>query len=271
MAKPRLKRVPLPDGRRIFCVNRDEVRRVQAQAEVYFKHGISLNPGDTVFDIGANIGLFSLDAAQKGALVHAFEPIPATFAALQANAVAFAPDALKVYNLALGVQSETVIFTYFPHLSALSTQFPDMARNEGPSAIERVLDDPQLTPRCGWFRNAPKFARKVVVNVLAGFLFSSKNVKCRVEPLSLHLGEFSTAEVALLKIDAEGAEMSVLQGIEKSDWPKISQIVAEVHDENGRLAAMQALLQGHGFKHIFVEEEPEAGEFGIYLLWARRN
>ena len=47
-----------------------------------------MEPGDTVLDIGANIGLFSIWCADRGAKVVAVEPIPLTFAALSANAAA---------------------------------------------------------------------------------------------------------------------------------------------------------------------------------------
>ncbi|RYG69858.1 FkbM family methyltransferase [bacterium] len=271
MKKPRLKRAMLPDGRRVFCIHRDEVRGVRAQAEGYLKHGVEIHTGDLVFDVGANIGLFALEAARKGATVHAFEPMPATFAALEANVAEFAPGQVLTHNRALGEKSEYATFTYFPYLSALSTRFPEAARRDGPVAIERIFDDPQMTPRCGWFRGAPQFVRGGVVNSLAWLLFTSRSVRCRVETLSHQLKRLSVQDIALLKIDVEGAEMSVLQGIASEDWPKIAQVVAEVHDENGRLAAMESLLKSHGFTHVIAEKEPDAGEFGIYLLWAHRN
>lgn len=37
---------------------------------------VQINNGDVVFDCGANIGLFSMVAAAKGAKVYAFEPVP---------------------------------------------------------------------------------------------------------------------------------------------------------------------------------------------------
>jgi FkbM family methyltransferase len=271
MKKPRLKRALLPDGRRVFCIHRDEVRGVRAQAEGYLKHGVEIRPGDVVFDVGANIGLFALEATGKGATVHAFEPMPPTFAALTANAEIFASGKVEVHNLALGEKTESATFTYFPYLSALSTRFPEAARRDGPVAIERVFDDPKIMPRGGWFRRSPRFVRRAVVGSLAKLLFASRSVHCRVETLSQQLQQSSIKEVALLKIDVEGAEMSVLQGVEEGDWPKISQVVAEVHDEHGRLAKMEALLRQRGFNHVVAEKEPEAGEFGIYLLWARRS
>ncbi|MBF6336678.1 FkbM family methyltransferase [Nocardia abscessus] len=54
------------------------------------------------------------------------------------------------------------------------------------------------------------------------------------------------AEVGLLEIDVERAELDVLHGIAEADWPRIRAVVAEVHDRNGRLAQCCELLRGHG-------------------------
>lgn len=44
-----------------------------------------IRPGDTVVDIGANIGGFTILAGRRGARVIAFEPFPANFVALERN------------------------------------------------------------------------------------------------------------------------------------------------------------------------------------------
>lgn len=269
MKLPRLKRAALPDGRRVFYVHRDEVRAVRIQAQGYWQHGLEVAAGDVVIDAGANIGLFALDAAQKGARVHAFEPMPATFAALRANARALGKRRICAHRLALGARAEDAQFAYFPFLSALSTRFPEVARRDARAAIERILDDPQLTPRAGWLRAAPAAPRRVFVDAMARAVFWSRPVRCRVEPLSALLHKWNIERVALLKIDVEGAEMDVLRGIAPNDWPRVAQIVAEVHDTEGRLAAMRALLETQGFA-VTTELEPDAGAFGIHLLWARR-
>ena len=55
--------------------------------EVYLKHGITLDDGAVVFDVGANIGLFTLFANRKcpTAQIYAFEPLPPNFELLRAN------------------------------------------------------------------------------------------------------------------------------------------------------------------------------------------
>jgi FkbM family methyltransferase len=270
MKKPRLKRAQLPDGYQVFCRNRDEVRQVHKQAQGYLAHGIEVGPQDIVFDVGANIGLFALEAAKVGATVHAFEPMPSTFEALHANAEAFGRDQIIAHQLALGARREKATFTYFPLLSVLSTRFPDRIKGQAKLAIEGVFNSAQLTPRAGWFRRAPRPLRRAVIAVFARVLFTSRRVTCSVETLQEQFKELSIARLALLKIDAEGAEMDVLKGLGEEDWPKIAHIVVEVHDESGRLKAMQGLLRNHGFNQIVVEEEPDTGGFGIYLLWASR-
>ncbi|PQV64690.1 methyltransferase, FkbM family [Abditibacterium utsteinense] len=284
MKKPRLKSVVLSDGARVFCVHRDEVRGVRAQAQGYFAHGIEISAGDVVFDVGANIGLFALEAARKGATVHAFEPMPATFAALRANAKRFnlsrsrsnlGSGKIEVQRLALGARCEVATFTYFRFLSALSTRFPMQTAQNARLGVESVFDNPLLTPRAGWFRRAPQGIRRAFLSVFTRILFASSSQTCLVETVSMQLQKMppqkmKSARIDLLKIDVEGAEMEVLQGIEADDWPQIAQVVAEVHDENGRLSAIRELLTRQGFSEIWSEKEPDAGQFEIYLLWARR-
>lgn len=59
-----LTRIPqetdLPNGMRVFCLQKDEVPVLYEQVKEYLKHGIELCQGDTVFDVVSNIGLFSL-------------------------------------------------------------------------------------------------------------------------------------------------------------------------------------------------------------------
>lgn len=47
---------------------------------------------------------------------------------------------------------------------------------------------------------------------------------CNVVPLSLALRHLGIAAVDLLKVDVEGDELAVLQGISADDWPKIRQV-----------------------------------------------
>ncbi len=51
----------------------------------YEQRGFRVRPGERVIDVGANIGVFSLLAARRGAYVDAYEPHPVTFGHLLSN------------------------------------------------------------------------------------------------------------------------------------------------------------------------------------------
>ena len=75
----------LQDGTKVHCILKSEAQVLDHHVEGYFVHGIALKENDVVFDVGANVGVFSLRALQKGKSIQvfAFEPIPDIFACLQ--------------------------------------------------------------------------------------------------------------------------------------------------------------------------------------------
>lgn len=57
------------------------------EADAPFQRSLELaQPGNLVFDVGANVGVWSLLAAKRGARVHAFEPVPALVERLRRHA-----------------------------------------------------------------------------------------------------------------------------------------------------------------------------------------
>ena len=77
-----MRQLTLPDGLSVFSLNADETRFVHREVfgdRCYLQHGIELNDGDCVFDVGANIGLSSLffHRERKGIRIYAIEPSPA--------------------------------------------------------------------------------------------------------------------------------------------------------------------------------------------------
>jgi hypothetical protein len=76
--------------------------------------------------------------------------------------------------------------------------------------------------------------------------------------------------VTLLKIDVERAELDVLAGIDEGDWPKIEQAAIEVHDEEGRGAAIAAALAGRGFR-VALEQDARMRGTSVRMLYATRQ
>ncbi|MBN4002012.1 amino acid adenylation domain-containing protein [Nostoc sp. LPT] len=95
----------LPNGMMIAHLNKTETEFLYQEIfteQSYLQHGITLDEGDCIFDVGANIGLFSLFAAQAcpKVKIYAFEPIPPVFELLRLNAELYNLDA-KVFNIGL--------------------------------------------------------------------------------------------------------------------------------------------------------------------------
>src|SRR5688572_8817359 len=58
------------------------------EVEEYFLLGAAVSPGDTIIDVGANVGAFALRAAQickSDLTILCFEPSPGTFEALRSS------------------------------------------------------------------------------------------------------------------------------------------------------------------------------------------
>ena len=88
---------PLPNKLEVFHQNRNETEFIYHQIfenQLYLKHGISIKPGDCVFDVGANIGLFTLFVYHqvRDATVYSFEPIPSNFEKLRNNVALYGLD-----------------------------------------------------------------------------------------------------------------------------------------------------------------------------------
>ena len=72
--------------------------------------------GDNFFDVGANIGWYSINmaAARRAATVYAFEPLPTTYAHLQTNLGLNATHNVKSFNFGLSDQAGEFTFYYPP-------------------------------------------------------------------------------------------------------------------------------------------------------------
>ena len=93
--------------------------------------------------------------------------------------------------------------------------------------------------------------------------------KCRLRTLSSIIREEGVEVIDFLKIDVQKSELDVLRGIEENDWPKIRQIVVEVHDINDRLGAIHTTLEQRGYE-VAIEQDDHYQNSILYNLFARR-
>lgn len=143
----------------------------------------NINKGDVVFDVGANIGeltlLFSKFAGPKGH-VHAFEPTPKTFEKLKSLLAICGRQNVYLNNMAVTETSGTAMFNTYDEKHASWNTFANRPlKNYGIDIAPAV---------------------SIQVPTISIDKYCIKNSIDRID---------------LLKIDVEGAELSVLKGAQK--------------------------------------------------------
>ena len=63
----------------------------------------------------------------------------------------------------------------------------------------------------------------------------------------------------------------MLKGIDGKDWPKIQQVVVEVHDLDDRVETTTRLLTAAGLRSINVDQPPTLKDTNIFTVFGTRN
>lgn len=93
----------------------------------------------TIFDVGANIGKWSLEAQKHlHGTVYAFEPMPEVYSQLQQN-VSSKP-AIRTFNFALSDKAGTLKFNYYPNQNLFSSIFTHSMGGESKEIIVSCFD-----------------------------------------------------------------------------------------------------------------------------------
>lgn len=261
-----LRRRTLPNGMEIAFQSPSEVGFFYEdvfEKEIYLRHGVTIKDGDCIFDVGANIGFFTLFVHHKckPAAVYAFEPAPPLFRLLSANAERYGPHA-RLFNCGLSNESKTARFTFYPNSSGMSSFYGNKAEEK--EALHSIMLNQ-------WRSGATEMEHVLRhADDLLEERFTSEFFECRLRTLSEIINEQQITRIDLLKIDVQKSELDVLSGIATGDWEKIMQIVLEVHDIDGRLEAIKDLLSRHGF-NVAVEQDEMYHDSILYNLYATRR
>ena len=260
-------RYVLPNGLEIVHLNRYETDYVYKEVfedECYLRHGIRLRDGATVVDIGANIGLFSLFVMSRCANpnIFAFEPAPVVYDLLKANCDAYGSN-VRALNAGVSDKPRTATFTFYEKSSVFSGFHSD--ENEDREAIQTVVRN---------MLNNESVAGESVeeyVNELTADRLRRRTHECRLTSVSDIIQDNQIDKIDLLKIDAEKSELDIIQGIDDRDWPKIDQIVIEIHDRTGEaVKRIEKLLSERGYR-CAVEHEKLLEHSGLFNLYATRG
>lgn len=255
----------LPNALTVAHLNKNETEHLYRQIfedHIYLRHGITYRDGDCIFDVGANIGLFSLFAHEmcQNPRVYAFEPSPYAFEKLRLNAEMYGLN-VQPFEFGLSRENGTANFTTYPRASVMSGFYAD-AKEEG-RLFKTFMINQQ---RSGTLEVASLIedADEIIKE-----RFRSENILRQLRTISGVIREHGIERIDLLKVDVEKSEVDVLEGVEAADWPKIKQVIVEVHNIGGRVAHIADLLRQHGFQ-VTVEQDATLDRTYISHIYAAR-
>ena len=253
----------LPNGMTIFPLNKAEADFQYQEIfehQSYLKHGVRLDPGACVFDVGANVGMFTLFVHRvcPDAVVYAFEPIPPVHELLALNAEVFGVKG-KMFDCGLSDMHGSAEFSYFPNLSILSSRFAEVANER--EVVKRYLENDGVSGPL------PAGLDQAAVEELLNDRLGTRQVVCSLTTISRVIREQQISRIDLLKIDVEKSEELVLGGIDDEHWDAVRQIVIEVHDIDGRLERLRDKLIARGY-NVHSEEDSSLKGTGLHQIYA---
>jgi amino acid adenylation domain-containing protein/FkbM family methyltransferase len=251
----------LPDGSPVAHLNKNETDYIYREIfglQAYLRHGITINDGDCILDAGANIGMFSVFANRlaRDLRMLSFEPNPAAFACLQANAQSYGAG-VRCLPVGLSSENKSAELTFFQGLSLLSGFYAD-------------VDTEREMVKTYVMNQAAEQSENAVAEIddLIDERLQSRVVTAQLRTLSSVIAEEGIERVDLLKINVEKSELDVLKGIAADDWRKIRQLVIEV-DQEANLEPITSLLDEHGYEFV-VEQDPLLRNTALCYVYAIR-
>ena len=259
--KPRYR---LPNGAAVAQLNKNETDYIYEEIfarQAYLRHGINIKDGDYIFDVGANIGLFTLFVHQiaKRPRVYSFEPNPSVFEILSVNARLYGSD-VKTFNCGLSNEAKRAAFKFFPGFSLLSGFYADAETDK------QMVKTFMTNQRDAGIAEMAELVEQA--DELLAERFTPETLDVELRTLSDVIEQESIERIDLLKINVEKSELDVLLGIQERDWQKIRQIVVEV-DVNDNLPAITSLLERHGYEYVVEQDNLLEGTSLCYVYAIR--
>lgn len=177
-----------------------------------------ITPTSVVVDIGANIGIFSIAAAQKaeGGKVYSFEPNKEVLPLLDEN-------------INLNKKRELI----FVHPLAIATK---------------------KEPRELYFEPHNWGGASLLKDELSGKELITLQVQCITMADIFHL--MPGGRIDILKIDCEGAELEILSGLDSAMCKKINILFVEYHEPRTSAEELENILRQLGFTVTHAKDMP---------------
>jgi FkbM family methyltransferase len=238
-----------PDPPQLFARLQEVVRD-----RTYLQHGVSVNEGDVVLDVGANVGVAAAFFATecRAGVVHSFEPVGPIFELLRENLRSF-PGCVP-HDYGLSSERRTGTITYYPKVIEMSGLHADPVADR--ANLRRFLLNMGGTDQ--------------QVDAALDDLFSTEVLPCELRTVSEVLRDEAIERVDLLKLDVEKAELEVLAGIADEDWSRIRQISGELHLDAQHRDQLAGVLRDRGFA-VTVVQDPSMRGTPAHMFYAVRD
>jgi amino acid adenylation domain-containing protein/FkbM family methyltransferase len=252
----------LPDGSPVASLNKNESDSMYNEIFVEqadLRHGIAIQDGDCIVDVGANIGLFTVFASrlERNLRILCLEPDPAAFACLSANTEAWG-TAVQCLPYGLVRERKSAEASFFEALSGSSGPYDDPAA-ERAAAWNHTSNQPLES------RNE-QFAEEIGES---SDIPPGTGTKSAQPPtLSGVIAAEGIKHIDLLRVNVDEGELDLLQELGPDDWSKIRQLVVRVdHREN--LEAITTLLERHRYE-VLAEHSSSLSETPPSYVYAIR-
>src|SRR5262249_10150107 len=144
---------------------------------------------------------------------------------LRTNCELYGPR-LHPFNLGASDRCHSAPLTFYETSTVFSSFHPDLEQDR--RAIETVVANMVKVEVGGSTEPVGEYVNELMTGRL-----NSRTFECKLVSVGDIVRENGLRRIDLLKVDAEKCELEILRGIEESIWPLISQIVVEVHDQDG--------------------------------------
>ncbi len=266
-----MKKINLNDGTSIYCLKENEAIVLDEHIKGYLSYDVNIKNGDTIIDVGANIGVFGvrLSDTYPNINIHAFEPIPEIYKVLEKNAQISNNKNFKTYMVGVSNENKELNFTYYPNSPALSTAQPEIWEKDQNNFISAVQGNISNAPKNFWWAKLiPKFLTPLIAKYLTS---NSQEITSSVITLSKLIETERINIINLLKIDCEGEEINVLLGLKNEHWNIIQAIVMEVNDVENNIQKAKKLLTEKGFQHVRLEKEKGFEKTKLINIYAQKK
>ncbi len=247
----------LPYGSPVAQLNRSETDSLYNEIferKAYLRHGITIQDGDTIVDVGANIGLLAVFASRiaRNLKIYCFESDPGAYACLSANAEAWGSAVqCRPYGFAREIKSAEAAF--FEALSGSSASNDDQAA----STLAYHQQFASSQERAGEIDRSSDVPR------------AAETKSDQPRTLSAFLADESITRLDLLKITMKEGELDVLGELTPSDWSKIRQVIVRVEDREN-IESITTLLKRQRFE-VFAEQGGALNESLRSYVYALRS